>query len=153
MVSIFVKDIMPLNLTYSMIPLDVSHSVVLSSFDVLHSMLDFGVAVRIPHSFGCFVCLVLVLLSLMLWLLFSSRTCWWHSKDCVHQVSSEHEFIGYDNEMLLTHSLEEAVFEECTAHICSCVFEYQQVQPQFFTNYDGDGNRFEMERNMEVKEE
>ena len=140
MVLIFAKDIMPLNLTYSMMPLDVLHSVVLSSLDVLHSMLDFGVAFRIPHSFECFVCLVLILLSLMLWLLFSSRTCWWHSKDCVHQVSSEHEFIGYDNEMPPTHSLKEAVFEERTAQICSYGFEYQQVQPQFFTDYDDDEN-------------
>ena len=111
MVSIFVKDIMPVNLTYSMIPLDVSHSVVLSALDVLHSMLGFGVAFRIPHSFELFVELVLMLLSLMLWMLLSSRMCCWHSKDCVHQISNEYEFIGQDDEVVFVDNLEEAVFQ------------------------------------------
>ena len=136
-------------------PSDVLRSVVLSSLDVLHSVIDLGVASRILHSFDfsfCFILIFVVLLCFgfreMKMIHVDVEQCNAFGNDVIwyvivvgllcfafrlYQSTQAASCLQNEEDMLLTYvasvCLEECIFEESTVQICSNVFEYQQVQP------------------------
>ena len=142
-------------------PSDVLRSMVLSSLDVLHSVIDVGVALRIPHSFDLSVWVNLIfVMGLCVGLreiqmvhvdveecnAFKNDVIWYVMVVgllCfgfrLHHSIQATSCLENEENMLLTYvgnvSLEECLFEESTVQICSNVFEYQQVQA-FISNGD-----------------